>query len=499
MKKVARIILWSFFVLFLICTVAAVFASSGAHGATSDLILERVSNVLLFAGIDFGLFVELNLFGLKKKLPLIKKRKPGAHILFWALLLTLSVALSYTADHLTSAAFREEKKAITQAAEEERTAEQQQKEAARALEKQQKEAARALEKQQKEAARALEKQQKEAARALEKQKKEKETTTLPAPTTDPKEKAETTKKAEPEKTTAPERLTWETLQKTPERYKEVLSLICENRNAGAINEALSAGLSKEEQALALEVFASGDKVPKELAKSFTAFCKENGYAFPEMTETDFYQRVSKGFRIGWSYRKKECSLSCYSIPEEDYTEDRRYLDAERYVDAGCILYTCQNGNYVEYAQVLDVKYGIVTDNTCYGFAIKLRYLDPEMIDPAYDETAYYMDGDLLFNLPRETQGKPGYFVAATDLHRTPEPNRNNYLSYWKWQPLSGYHGDLDGKDVYMGMGSCKTLQFTVTAHSSRANTMTVLYPSGNAEVKSYWAMVNNKALYVIDR
>ena len=51
----------------------------------------------------------------------------------------------------------------------------------------------------------------------------------------------------------------------------------------------------------------------------------------------------------------------------------------------------------------------------------------------------------------------------------------------------------------MGMGSCKTLQFTVTAHPSRANTMTVLYPSGNAEVKSYWAMVNNKALYVIDR
>ncbi len=500
MKKSVRIILWICFVFCAICTVFSLFGGSDVQGSLSDKVFERISNALLFGIIGFGFVVELNLFGLKEKLPLIKNKQRSTHILFWVLLVTVAFVLSFSADRLTAKSFRDEKHALIQASEEEKEQQKKQKKEqesiSRQIEKEQESISKQLEKEQESLSKEKERLEKEASEA-EKQAQQSVEASLQESLAQQTESA-----AEPvtEEPTAAQSvpLTWNELLKTPDRYREVISLIGENYNAGGINDALAQNLSEDELALAREVFESGNKVPDALNDSFATFCEENGYDFPDIAQEDFYKRVSKGLRIGRTFFKDRFYLSCYELPLKDYTEDKRYLDAERYVDVGCILYTNENGKYKEYAEVLDVRYGVYVDNACFGFAIKLKYLDPEMIDPDYDETEYFMDGDNLFNLPRKLNNAPGYFVAVTDLHRAPEPNRIDYYKFWKWKPLYEYYGALDGVNVYFGTGSCKAYQFTVVSASSKQNTMTVQYPDGNVEVKNYWTMHNNKALYIIE-
>lgn len=290
--------------------------------------------------------------------------------------------------------------------------------------------------------------------------------------------------------------TWEKLLADQSRYEKVLMLLGENFRAGTTNEALKSELSTDELKLVDELFSyynRNNDLPSDLKETFTEFCKADQYKdmfYDTDTDNEFYITVTKSFKVSWKSSDGTYYISLYDIPETDYSPDKKYLDAERYVDNGCILYVLENDTYEEYATVEDVLYGTVIDDVCYGFAIKLDFVDDEL------KTDEYKDGDWFFNIVRSDDGNPKYYVSANDLNRKGQANSFDYESFWNWKQLSDT-ANKKGLEVYMGAGSCKRHQFTIIDTDVLNDYMLVRYPSGSEEVKSYMAMITNNYLYVM--
>lgn len=452
MKKNKKMILWPLAILLLLFMFSSFSVGEADGTSITDLILlflYRISVFIMFTIWEIGIIFELNVFHIQEK-PLFSTifRKKILHVLSWILLLFISIqpfsVISSIRDNVQDKRAEKNIQAIEQT------------------------------------------QAKQNPEKKEEIKEQEQTQEI-------KEQAQ---EAETESAGNESGFGWKELAKDKHRYKQVIMLLGENFLAGEVNDTLREGLTPDEIALVEDLYdycSIHSELPKDLQDSFTEFCT-NDYEdmyYEDNSEYDFYDAVSKGFQVSWKTSDRTFYISLYEIPEEDYSPDRQYLDAERYVDNGCVLYICEDGSYKEYATVENVMYGVEIDDVCYGFAIKLDFVDDEL------DVEEYKDGDWFFNIVRGDDGSPKYFVSVNDLNRRGQANNIDYESLWNWKQLKDAK-NIRELDVFMGAGSCKRFQFTIVDIKIMSDYMLVRYPNGNEEVKSYWAMTSNKALYVIE-
>lgn len=457
---IKKIVLWISAVAVFAFIIGACFVDVSFDASAADICIYRFAACSMFIIIEIGILVELNLFHIKSKIPLIKEKNVGKHILFWLIVFVIAIVSFGTINAFTSKEF--------QLALSEQSNTQEQNE-----------------------------NQQESFMENEKSDTD-EGENLLANSMKSHSEVEGKSSIENEESDVQSKddidLTWENLLVDNVRYKQVLMLIGENFRVGEVNDTLKSNLSSVEIALVDKLFSycdSHNDLPEELKETFTTFCKADEYKdmFFE-DDNEFYNAVSKGFEISWK-SDGTYYIGLYIIPKTDYSADKNFLDAERYVDNGCILYTFANGQYEKYATVEDVIYGEIIDDVCYGFGIKLDFVDTEL---NVDE---YKDGDGFFNNVRSEDGTPKYYVSVYDLNRKAKANPIDYGACWNWKPL----GDVTykkGLNVYMGVGSCKRYQFTILDSKATDDYMLVRYPDGNEEVKSYYAMIGNPVLYVMD-
>ncbi|MDD5934061.1 MAG: hypothetical protein PUC65_00590 [Clostridiales bacterium] len=106
MKKGVRIFLWILFVALLIELIGVAFISPEVEAASGDVALYKASGVSLLAIWLIGILLELDIFRIKSKLPLIKSEKAMHHLIFWVVLIILSVVFFSLFYNLTSEEFR---------------------------------------------------------------------------------------------------------------------------------------------------------------------------------------------------------------------------------------------------------------------------------------------------------------------------------------------------------------------------------------------------------
>lgn len=457
-----KIMLWIITVIFGIMLFAAFFVDVEFATSIKDIILYRLSIICLFAVWEFGVILELDIFHIKDKIPLLKERNIIKHLLFWAIIMVSSVVFFSLIQSFESPDFK--------------LAQQQQIDA----------------KKEKSNKISDSKDEIESELTNNVEKKNRAVETPPVESISKKTSLET------EDNIKQTSMTWNELLANKKRYKQVLMLVGKYYRKGKLCTSLKKKLSSEEVNLIQDMFnycKENDDLPKEMQKSFTEFCKAEEYENMDLDCDDnkFYHEVSKGFQISWNYtdNRPNFYISLYDIPETDYSPDKKYLDAERYIDKGCILYVLKNGKYKKYAKVKDVIYGEMIKDVCYGFGIKLKMYDKK------NDVKGYKDGEAFFNNARSKEGIPTYYVSVYDLNRSPIANSIDYEKCWDWKPLREV-SSKEGLDVYLGMKSCKRYLFTILECKASENYILVKYPNGNEEVKYYSAIVNNKGLFVID-
>ncbi len=113
--SIKRLIIWFAFLGTLIMTFsvlhnsdfAKIYSPAVANAMTmADRILFKVSSVIIYIMIGFGLFVELDYGGLKEKLPLFKTGKLAHHIAAWAIIIVTAIILSNVSASAMSPQFK---------------------------------------------------------------------------------------------------------------------------------------------------------------------------------------------------------------------------------------------------------------------------------------------------------------------------------------------------------------------------------------------------------
>lgn len=113
--SIKRVIIWFAFLGTLIMTFSVlhnsdfdkIYSPAVAAAMTStDRILFKVSSVIIYILIGFGLFVELDYGGLKEKLPLFKTGKRSHHIAAWVIIIVVAIILSNSIGYAMSPQFK---------------------------------------------------------------------------------------------------------------------------------------------------------------------------------------------------------------------------------------------------------------------------------------------------------------------------------------------------------------------------------------------------------
>ncbi len=101
--KVANIVCLCIFALL---TVTSFTLDPEAPATAKDLFFYRLSGSMLFLPIALGLLANLDAFGIKKHIPLLRSVKKGHRVLFWFLLVFVSFLLFGFFRNFTSDEFR---------------------------------------------------------------------------------------------------------------------------------------------------------------------------------------------------------------------------------------------------------------------------------------------------------------------------------------------------------------------------------------------------------
>ena len=91
MKKRKKIILWIAVIVLVLCSITALSIKPDIDASGKDLFLYRMSGFSLFLIWLFGLIIELDVFHIKKNILLVKRDRISLHIIFWIILIILSL------------------------------------------------------------------------------------------------------------------------------------------------------------------------------------------------------------------------------------------------------------------------------------------------------------------------------------------------------------------------------------------------------------------------
>jgi hypothetical protein len=88
-----KIFLWVILVLLVIFFISCFSLTPQVPYSTKDIILYRMSGGSLFVVWIMGVLIELDIFHVKKNIPLVKSSKTTRHIAFWCILIVFSIIL----------------------------------------------------------------------------------------------------------------------------------------------------------------------------------------------------------------------------------------------------------------------------------------------------------------------------------------------------------------------------------------------------------------------
>ena len=182
-------------------------------------------------------------------------------------------------------------------------------------------------------------------------------------------------------------------------------------------------------------------------------------------------------------------ISSYSVDPQDVLicDEEIYIDAEGYLKKGTELYWEEDGVMEKVAEVVDVARNKEVNGVLYGYAINIKYYD----DPY---SSGWHDGENVLRANKNLTGKPLFYVRALDPNRQIAKECIDYNNGILWERLNADNVKI-GTEVYMGMYSAKSYVFVIVEANPKLDTMTVKYPNGSIEVKSYSAIINNTNLY----
>ena len=197
---------------------------------------------------------------------------------------------------------------------------------------------------------------------------------------------------------------------------------------------------------------------------------------------EYYRDSKKG---EWVY-----NISSYSINPKDMikSDNKLYVDAEGYLNPGVKLYWIEDGEIIEVGEVEDIAYNKQINGTAYAYAVKVEFYD----DPY---SSGWTDGENMLTANKKLSGKPLYYINVLDVCRKVSKEEINYNSSFKWKALNKSNAKA-GAEVYFGVSNVKSYIFTIKNVDKKADVMSVVYPSGSVEKKSYSAMLNSGNLYI---
>lgn len=114
MKKRKKIILWIAVIVLVLCSITALSIKPDIDASGKDLFLYRTSGFSLFLIWLFGLIIELDIFHIKKNIPLVKSDRISLHIIFWIILIILSLIVFGVFYNSTSQDFKNALSEVTE-------------------------------------------------------------------------------------------------------------------------------------------------------------------------------------------------------------------------------------------------------------------------------------------------------------------------------------------------------------------------------------------------
>ena len=114
MKKRKKIILWIAVIVLVLCSITALSIKPDIDASGKDLFLYRMSGFSLFLIWLFGLIIELDVFHIKKNIPLVKSDRISLHIIFWIILIILSLIVFGVFYNYTSQDFKNALSEVTE-------------------------------------------------------------------------------------------------------------------------------------------------------------------------------------------------------------------------------------------------------------------------------------------------------------------------------------------------------------------------------------------------
>lgn len=285
------------------------FVTVGFDADKNDLRLYRAAGALLLTALEIGILLELNLFNLRGKIPLIKSKSVGKHIIFWIIVLFVAGIAFSIPYNMTSSEFKSRLSAKDEAVDDANASDD--------------------------------------ADILPNDDKIAESENAVAATPGTNEQitdavvdiAETVESAEPKD----EALTWKKLSENAESYKKIMILLGEHFNERVYSEASFADLSPSEKQLVGGLFEYADKnnsLPTDFTQAFTEFCvgEEFENMFVESYDNPFYNALSASFVISWG------SDNTYYIDMKDATAQEPSFTDEFVTEQAPLTYTFDDDN-----------------------------------------------------------------------------------------------------------------------------------------------------------
>ncbi len=282
LKNAILIFVAVFLAIFL---VSSLFLTVDFSATATDLRYYRIAGILLFATLELGVLLEMNILNLRSKFPLIKSSKASKHILFWCITVLLAILLFFIPYNMTSVGFRDQLNKNDTHVQNNHVSNPK-----------------------------VTTTTKTSEASTDNATSNTFTTTHGSTLTQPK--APTTTITTPSSTsqnnetttvtTSSEALplTWETLSKQPDRYTFVLTLLGENFHTRQYADSAFSDLTVSEKQLVQELYDyanTHEALPSALTETFTAFCVGEEYEnmILEAYNNPFYNALSKSFVVGW--------------------------------------------------------------------------------------------------------------------------------------------------------------------------------------------------------
>lgn len=450
MNKVKKVIIWVFTIIFAFLTVVAFAVAPPIEANSSDKILYSLSFCCLFGILLLGCLYELDIFHIQKKCPFFRIDTVAKELLLWSILFLYGCIAMVIVQSCMSEDYNERLQVYNESFE---------------FEKQN-----------------LNNQERSTSEPEDNHEKDANMASREEQNVDSSEINQVT---ESFKNSG---YSWLSLASDKDDYFKTIQYLSKNfrfeEYTEDINEVLSETGAQLVKDLYNEYKATGI-LNSEFEEAFTAFFSTDEYEdmfYSESENAKVFDMLSYSFEISW----KIDGTYYIGLPEyddEDIPEEfSDYLCAQGYANKGSTLYSIEDGQMVKAAEIFDIAYGSIIDNTAYGLALLVRYEG--------DNEQVWQDGDNMLSYGT-------YYVKRTDSGRHLKKDWDDYSEYFEWKQLGSFYV-LPLSEVYMGAGSCKTWIFTILDYNKKLDIMQVQYPDSSVETKSYNAMVGNGSLYMME-